>query len=783
MLQQAQAEVDALTAEQEVAQKEVEQLTQHIQEIKSRDTAGRIKELQQSLEANSQELDATRGRVTTKALELEALKQVQDEEEQSLRQELAAAQVASEESSRHSQRLSAQVQELEMRRAQSCEALAKTESEKEAYAKEVDKVQREKERYFQDNELVLQRLLSEASEARQKLSPRRQSNSQEAMRLQQELQAEAQRCSALREELAARQTAEAYRLGQLASTGVAASLEESVQQMGGELAKAQDLTRKLRRQEEEVQGDLVRMKERIKATKDKLLYQEEHLKLQLDTLLQLDAQRTKSEEEVELLTLGLHRQEEENSVLEEANERILQEVAKRYGGSLEEWAGESYAAQVATEVARFLEEIDQWKRKSEQVRRQRTGEVSRRNQQHEVAVQTMQQRIDKLQKEIIQSERNAKSWEEEKSRRKGPTSAMHGLVIFQRPLARHHERRKALLIGVNYANSHAPLKGCVNDVWNLQCLLRHTLQYTSEQLRILVDGFDGRPRPERMPTKANILASLEWLVADAHPGDQLLLVFCGHGAQHPRSPGSEKCESYLVPSDFAEDLPSGFFEALRSSSQAPMAMDTTAPYAGGTLPPEELQRYAAAAQKALGGSRSGYRLVSMLEVHDFISRLPKRCCVTVMFDACYAILPGAGPESNSPATFRKVDRGLVEYQKLRDFMSRPRFLELPPLPVQHTPPQLPRTTHFLACTLHCFSGCRLKEWCAEFPIEGTVQGAFSWAFLKALAQGHFHVGVYQFQQMMTNILLSLKGQFKHVDQQPVLQLSADASLQDVVLWT
>ncbi|CAJ1430980.1 unnamed protein product [Effrenium voratum] len=87
------------------------------------------------------------------------------------------------------------------------------------------------------------------------------------------------------------------------------------------------------------------MKERIKATKDKLLYQEEHLKLQLDTLLQLDAQRTKSEEEVELLTLGLHRQEEENSVLEEANERILQEVAKRYGGSLEEWAGESYAAQ------------------------------------------------------------------------------------------------------------------------------------------------------------------------------------------------------------------------------------------------------------------------------------------------------------------------------------------------------------------------------------------------------------------------------------------------------
>lgn len=64
-----------------------------------------------------------------------------------------------------------------------------------------------------------------------------------------------------------------------------------------------------------------------------------------------------------------------------------------------------------------------------------------------------------------------------------------------------------------------------------------------------------------------------------------------------------------------------------------------------------------------------------------------------------------------------------------------------------------------------------------------MQGAFSWAFLKAMAQGHFHVGIYQFQQFMTNLLLSLKTHFKHVDQQPVVQLSADASLQDVVLWT
>eukprot|EP00435_Cladocopium_sp_Y103_P041724 s3051_g11.t1 len=168
---------------------------------------------------------------------------------------------------------------------------------------------------------------------------------------------------------------------------------------------------------------------------------------------------------------------------------------------------------VNNEVARYTQQIEQWKQKSQQLRRQKTDDLTRRNQQHEVAVQTLQHRLDQLQKEIIQCNRCAKSWEEEKSKKshgeKGPTStaALPGLVIFQRPLPSNHEKRKALLIGVNYVNSHAPLKGCVNDIWNLQCLLRHTLRYSPEQLQILADGFDGRPRPDRIPTKANIMAT------------------------------------------------------------------------------------------------------------------------------------------------------------------------------------------------------------------------------------------------------------------------------------
>jgi len=153
-----------------------------------------------------------------------------------------------------------------------------------------------------------------------------------------------------------------------------------------------------------------------------------------------------------------------------------------------------------------------------------------------------------------------------------------------------------------------------------------------------------------------------------------------------------------------------------------------------------------------------------------------------MMDCCYASIPGINPSSGSPWTFAKVNRGQVDYSKLRDFISRPRFLELPILPVQHTPAHL-QPNGPIKCWLHAFSGSKLEEWSAEFPIEGTVQGAFSWAFLKALARGHFHCGLYQFQRMLTEMLADLKVHFKGVEQTPVLQLSQSASMQDVVLWT
>ena len=55
-----------------------------------------------------------------------------------------------------------------------------------------------------------------------------------------------------------------------------------------------------------------------------------------------------------------------------------------------------------------------------------------------------------------------------------------------------------------------------------------------------------------MPTRANILKSIDWLVKGAKPGDALFFHFSGHGTQQPDTDSTEADgmdERALVPSD------------------------------------------------------------------------------------------------------------------------------------------------------------------------------------------------------------------------------------------
>merc|ERR1719191_193697 len=195
--------------------------------------------------------------------------------------------------------------------------------------------------------------------------------------------------------------------------------------------------------------------------------------------------------------------------------------------------------------------------------------------------------------------------------------------MLQRALPKNHERRKALIIGINYAGSHAQLKGCVNDAWNMHTLLKHTLQFSEDQIRLLIDGENGQPpKSSRVPTRANILSGLQWLVEGAQPGDCLVLLFCGYGAQHPQTPGSDAYEAYLVPSDFAVDLPPDYFSAPPTGAST------------------QQQDWVARC------GNKGYRLLSLLEINRVVAQLPAKACLTMIMDCSYPIVPGLNPTQN-----------------------------------------------------------------------------------------------------------------------------------------
>lgn len=78
-------------------------------------------------------------------------------------------------------------------------------------------------------------------------------------------------------------------------------------------------------------------------------------------------------------------------------------------------------------------------------------------------------------------------------------------------------KKKALLIGINYFGTEHELNGCINDVENIESFLISNYEFKREDMVILTD--DHPHDSKYYPTRANILASMHWLVEDAQPND------------------------------------------------------------------------------------------------------------------------------------------------------------------------------------------------------------------------------------------------------------------------
>jgi hypothetical protein len=87
-------------------------------------------------------------------------------------------------------------------------------------------------------------------------------------------------------------------------------------------------------------------------------------------------------------------------------------------------------------------------------------------------------------------------------------------------------KNKALLVGINkYPDSQNELRGCINDILDMEHLIAETNKvYDKQNIKKLTD---------RDATKKGIVTQLKWLLEGAEPGDQLLFHYSGHGAQAP----------------------------------------------------------------------------------------------------------------------------------------------------------------------------------------------------------------------------------------------------------
>jgi hypothetical protein len=103
--------------------------------------------------------------------------------------------------------------------------------------------------------------------------------------------------------------------------------------------------------------------------------------------------------------------------------------------------------------------------------------------------------------------------------------------------------RKALLIGINkYKVPGADLRGCVNDVINLQRALVKFCGFSKKNVKTLLDY---------RATKKNMQSGIERLLKGAKSGDVLVLHYSGHGSNVPDKSGDEadNRDEILCPTD------------------------------------------------------------------------------------------------------------------------------------------------------------------------------------------------------------------------------------------
>jgi hypothetical protein len=133
--------------------------------------------------------------------------------------------------------------------------------------------------------------------------------------------------------------------------------------------------------------------------------------------------------------------------------------------------------------------------------------------------------------------------------------------------------KKAVLIGINrYRIPGADLRGCVNDVKNIQAVLTQDYGFADKDVTVLTDLAATTKAMRRV---------IGALVKDARKGDVLLLHYSGHGSNVPDGNGDEadRRDEILCPTDldwkkpFSDDWLRQTLDRLRAGVSLTVIMD------------------------------------------------------------------------------------------------------------------------------------------------------------------------------------------------------------------
>ena len=235
--------------------------------------------------------------------------------------------------------------------------------------------------------------------------------------------------------------------------------------------------------------------------------------------------------------------------------------------------------------------------------------------------------------------------------------------------------KKALLVGINkFANySQFTLNGCVNDAKDMAALYKDLLGFKTSEMTILTDA---------QATKANIMANLKAMVADAKAGKLSYLMFSlsSHGTQMNDTSGDEpdgKDEAF-VPHDLAEK----------------------------------------------SGRWDPSHIISDDELHDLLAQLPANVLLEVYLDTCHSGsgLRGAefGLHAPKPRYIAPPDH---EFQKKT---ARMRGFTL------HRPPSSMAKKAVAGVHHMLWTGCKANETSADAYFNGRYNGAFTYYFIKVM---------------------------------------------------